>query len=967
MGWFSSKTVYYVSSSSCPAFDPDARFSHYEAVLLDWTANGEMDFSEQVKSYYNTSRMRQYNGWLDWCSRNKFTDVFGKISSTMYGDATFDNQVIGNAVKHLVPLQEGDDFQVIRSELNFFSQDFYIRHLATQQGKAKLFYETSNPDYELSFPDDETIVATFSNGETVSGKLPKYASNTRFLEITYSILRSYTTGQENPETGEIDEIVVFEFIYGYIAYQEGTGNEVLDGLIKENSSEATASFFPCIPLRRNTAWYTGDNAKLIGKALAHLSLTNETNDPEEAYKTFKDALVEGMSSGNIGDIDYITLQLGVAMNSKQNSDAAYMYTFFRNVYANYALKKGLPPSQVWTPKVLNRGGGYLEHYFKTIWGSFANSGYSDSFFSRFQISCPSSNLNLTYSWGGADYFEGNGQFKPGAKQGDYGTLAGSFQYSYTVQEPAKDDEGNTIVSCDEDGCHVVYKPVTYTIQYTLILFCHQISKNRWNFVCFLDLSEYNLIYAGKGVEYWAYDAIKAAKKTGTVTHDFSEDLSSIPGHGSSKMTFYYVEEENDLDSGFVVPLEKNSLKEIGYVNQLQVAYGSAYLIINCWESKKLKWYQHGIIGSIIGAIMVVVGVIITYVSCGTLSYLGYALIGAGTGLFMVSTLGQKLLSMFMKVCTTLLGDKVGEWAYKAITTIIKVVLIVYAGPIGGPIVAGTFTATTSYLNGDSIGSSLFKGVIAGVATYAAGQFAEAYGASINNWAIESGYGATVGTAINYGLMSSIGATASAITSDVSFGEALLTGVITGLAAGGFNYIKNEYFGGDVLGDYLNTSINPDLSPGEGVTFQEFITNSLIGEFKGLVSNPATYVNLMKLSMDQQRLHRLANLDNDYKEFNNNLAAAQDVLDSLSSSSNTSPAAEFVCRLQTNLGRQTVNDPESLRSLSPDSFLSFATASGIDIARLSSGSITLFVDNKLSMDGFSPAPLFYTQTDPSLGN
>lgn len=973
MGIFSSKTKYYVSSSSCPAFDPDTRLDHFQALMLDWTANyDDLDQSEYVKNYYNTSRMRKFNSWIDWCTKNNFTDVFGKITSTIYGDATFNNTVITEAIKPYVDLEPDDVFQVFRTDLNFFSEDFYVRYLATQQGKAYLFYQTSNPDYELTFPDERTVVAAFASGETITGQIPEYEAKTRFLEISYSVIRTYVIGQENPETGELEENVIYDVIYGYYHYKEGSGNSTLDSLIKNNSSEAKQSFFPCVPLRTNTAWYSGDKATLIGQALARLELTNKTNDPDGTYKEFIDALTEGMSSGSMGDIDYITLQLGVALNSKHNSDAAYMYAFFRNLYANYALKQGLPPSTVWKPKSLNTGGGFLSKFFKNIWNKFANANHSDSFFTKFQITCASSNLNLTYSWGGADYFESNGKFKPGAKQGDYGVLTGKFSHSYTVKEPARDNEGNIIHICNEGECEIVYEDVTYTVQYTATLFCHQAYANRWRFILFMDLSEYNLIYHGKGCEYWAYDVIMDAKTKGTVVHDFAGDLELVPGHGSSKMTFYYVKEENDLDSGFIVPLEEGSLKEIGYRHQLQVAYGSPFLVINCWVKKKKKWYQHGIIGSIIGAVAVVIGVVISVVSYGALSYLGYAIAAAGAGLFLVSTLGQKLLNMVLKVCTALFGDTVGNWVYDLIKNLIQVVIVAvsfyYGGPAGAAAAAAAFAATTSYLTGSSLGASLAKGIFAGAMTYAGGSLFNTYGSSLSEWVSNFGLSTEASVAVSAGITTGVTGAAGALASGQDVADAFLIGLLSGAAMGAFNYVKNNFFNGDIVGDIIKytPSGGESASIEAGTTFQDFISGTIFGQVKDFFLNPNSYVNLMQLSLEQQQIHKMANLENDYKEFNNALGAAQDIFDSVKDSNTSSITAEYVCKLQTNIGRMTSNSPEMMAAMSPSDFLSFSLASGIEIARLTSASVSTFTDNKLSMVGYSASPLYFTQVDPALG-
>lgn len=970
MGLFSSKKKYYVSSSSCPVFDQDMLVNYYEAAILDHTANSSIDQSEYIKNYYTSSRLRNYRGWLGWCERNNFFKTFGRITSAFYGDATFNNEVITEELKKLIPLEDGDVLQVYRTNLNFFSEDFYIRYIATQQGKADLFYQASLADYELDFPDDHTITAIFTNGETITGTLPTMSGNTRFLEISYSVLKQVQTVGPNDIP-----IINYRYTYGYYHYQEDTGSEVFDSLIENNNITNTQSFYPCIPIRTNTSWYGGNNAHLIGKALAALEITSKSNNPDTVYNEFKSAIVDGMSQGSIGDIDYITLQLGVALNSKHPSDLRYLYEFFLNLHVNYALKNGGTASEIWRPKYLNNGEKNLEKYFTIFWNRYSSNGYSDSCFTRFNIYCASSNLNLTYSWGNTDYFETNGQFKPGAKPGEYGVLSNAFVYRYTTMEPATDDEGNVIYEGNEDeGYHIKYEEVVHSVNYTLTLFCNQYSKNRWRFVAFIDLSEYNLIYHGKGVEYWAYDAIRDAAGKGYVTHDFSGDGSNIPDLDAPVMGFYYVTAENDLDSGFIVPLEKTTLQEVGYVHQLQISYRSAYLIFNCWVKKKVKWYQHGVFGAILGVVMIVVGVVCSVFSGGSslsLSALGAALLAGGTVLFLASAIGQKVLSLISKVLTTILGQSAGEIIFNFLKSLIKVVVVAvvsyYGGPIAGAVAAGMFATSESLLAGENFGKALSQGIVAGALTYYGNEFINTFDDSVFTFVGELGFNLETQIGIAQGIVSGTISTLYSLASGDSFKDALLAGIGSGIGMLGYSYIKNSYFNGDIVQDITKlTDGNIPESSNIQTSLGDYLGGRLLTEFRdNFLKNPNTYANLMQASMEERVMHKLANLENDYKEFSNQYAAAQEVLNTVKNSFTSTMTAEFVLKLQTNFGRFLNNSPESLSSLNPENFLNFSTASGIDISRLTSASIGSFVDMKLSMDGYEPSPLYYNQTDPSV--
>ena len=126
----------------------------------------------------------------------------------------------------------------------------------------------------------------------------------------------------------------------------------------------------------------------------------------------------------------------------------------------------------------------------------------------------------------------------------------------------------------------------------------------------------------------------------------------------------------------------------------------------------------------------------------------------------------------------------------------------------------------------------------------------------------------------------------------------------------------------------------------------------------------TYMNLINLTMAEQQYHKMANLENDYQEFADKYAAANRVLDMLNQMRGSTVTAEFVCKMQACLGRMIQMFPDAI-SMSPEAFLSMATTTGHDQLKSVLGSVTTFVDSQLSMDGYEPYQLFYTQMDYSL--
>ena len=130
-----SKTRYSVASSTSPVFDMDNRINQFEAAMLDYTANSVIEYSEYMKSYYNTSRLRGYKQFINWWRKQGNEEVFGKVTATFFGNADIDNTAVAEAIKPMIDLEPTDVFRVFNTDLNFFSEDFFVRHLATEQDK----------------------------------------------------------------------------------------------------------------------------------------------------------------------------------------------------------------------------------------------------------------------------------------------------------------------------------------------------------------------------------------------------------------------------------------------------------------------------------------------------------------------------------------------------------------------------------------------------------------------------------------------------------------------------------------------------------------------------------------------------------------------------------------------------------------------------------------------------------------
>ena len=69
---------------------------------------------------------------------------------------------------------------------------------------------------------------------------------------------------------------------------------------------------------------------MINETLKFLDIYDPSKGKDDAYQQLQKMLVDGMDGGSIGDIDYITLLLGVSVNTTHQSDLRYLYEFFHN-------------------------------------------------------------------------------------------------------------------------------------------------------------------------------------------------------------------------------------------------------------------------------------------------------------------------------------------------------------------------------------------------------------------------------------------------------------------------------------------------------------------------------------------------------------------------------------------------------------------------------------------------------------
>lgn len=976
-----SKTVYYVSSSTVPLFDPTERTRQLVAALLDYTANSSVEWSEYLRNYCASSRMVYFKTWRTWWQNDGFTEQLGMPTAMMYSDVELDYIAVGNALLRSISVEAGKTLTVYKAVLNVFSEDFYIKYLATQQGMADKVYQASDTDYTISYSaDGSVIIATFSDGIIIQGKLPSDPSTRVFMEISYSISSTESIPSTDKDGNPI-QIEETKYEYGFYHYGRFSGNSALDAMMQGDGTQKDSTFYPPIPIRSNTAWFTGTKAQYIGKALKRLGHYNTWLSDEEAYSKLCKTLTDGMKSGSISDIDYITLFPGVSIGSTNQHDLKYVWNFFYNLYVNGAIAENLQDYEF--AKLLTGGKGYTTSFFSKISGLFKKTR-GDSYYNRFTITSTPSNLNISYNWGGARYWENNGTFRPGIQIGDYGVLTNKYTYYYPVWDSYRNGE--------EEISYITYAKR----EFTLTVICRQESLNRYKCLFFIDPVLTNLVYAGKSISTTAYETVMDSTAKEITTLDFSLDVltniqpiqdSLSEGYYDedgdfhvtatynayltdyngkkitdfSKLDLFYITSQGDLTSPFIVPLEKNTLFELSEVDQLEISYGGSFFIFNCWVSKKIKWYQTGFFGFLLA----VIGVVLLVVSYGSSSYFSYMLMATGVAM---TVAGAFLVfkDMLLKIFTAIFGEYVGQLLFKAVVLIIKLVAAVLAcypatSAVGIGILAGMSIGETLE-SGGTLWAAVRNGIITAVSSYIgsqAGQYAF-------NWG--SQYGEIIGGVAQGFAAGTVGGFAQGLLGGANFREsfisALRSGAMSGLSAGatrGFKSLAQE------LGWNLDKTVNSGSQNGVEIVSKDIITSEAFKDIAKeavikVFKDPSTYAELHTQSLEIQMAYKLSNLQNKSAVLANQMQAAYQALTFMKNLSNGCLEAQQVLTSMNGISDVMSMNVEAGSAITEEQFLTASLLTGSDAMKITLGSPSNFVSTKLSLNGYEPYNLYQSQTD-----
>lgn len=492
--------------------------------------------------------------------------------------------------------------------------DYDARYTRTEyQGEDPVTKDLISVTYELFISKVHKKKITVTE-DTVTETIAGGVTKTTVTTVTTESLDYGGTYQEN----YVRTILKSWSNINIIIYQEGSGNPALDAMFPSPGS--VGSYFPFIPVRIDNRFiedgYYDELLPLVKKATR-----------KAINGRYTDIVSKVEENPDLKDIDYAYMVFGVSINVKENACRRYIYEFFQN--ALLTTGPTVTAYQQWRTLWLQAKAS------QDYWDQWRNDQTDDGLplfgdpepviipyplLPSYRVQVSSSgglNYNLSTIWAGLEESVGIGKLKPDAKAGDVW-----FEYGGTEEFKEKIRTESQIFES------------TFSVENVLLKY--QETSTTWRVLSFYGLKSQNMIYGGKSVDISAWEGI------------------------------------SDTDeSGFIIPLHEESFKSTALVQSTQMSTACVFLVFNCYQVVRQKWYQSGFF-----QIFIVIAVIVISV------YTGGAAAGGGAGLLGTSaavgtTLGftgitalivgaaanaiaaMILTSVISKASTMLFGEKLG--------------------------------------------------------------------------------------------------------------------------------------------------------------------------------------------------------------------------------------------------------------------------------------------------------------------
>lgn len=480
-------------------------------------------------------------------------------------------------------------------------------------------YSIKSIQYQDQTGEMASVTNAVTNTETIAGGVIKTTTTTTTTQ-SLLLVRKYRIDSQEIIHSEWSNTK--SFIYGY-----GSGNSLLDQMF--NSQTSMGRFYPFIPIRidnRNisTSFYPSiydANIKAMKKATGG------------KYKT----IVTNMNkNSSIGEIDYAYTMFGVSLNVKENACKKYLYTFFKNqflgnpsmfaAYENWKNQFAIAKASV---AAFENWKAAQENPFSPLFGAPqpAIRSYPSAPKFNMRLKTGSSiNFDVTTSWTSIREVVGSGLGKPGAKKGEL-WLTRDNQETFTREYFNSSDSFSGMLGLFYQGPTVIDQ----------ISIWWQDGNTTFRRLIIHGLAHKNMIYGGKSVDITSWEAL-----------------------GDSE------------ESGFVIPLHDATMRQMGLKDSTQMSTACTFMMFNCYQVVKQKWYQTGFFKIVVIVVIIVVAIYTGYYDpatgggiLGSNVAVGGALGLSGTAAIVAGMIANAIAAMIIasvisSASRAIFGDKIGS-------------------------------------------------------------------------------------------------------------------------------------------------------------------------------------------------------------------------------------------------------------------------------------------------------------------
>lgn len=469
--------------------------------------------------------------------------------------------------------------------------------------------------YFIRYLNRKPVITVQSNTVTNTEILPDGRTKTTQIITDQEVLSVEIYHQTNKQ--EFSDVATRPL--RVFLYRIGSGIGPLDAMIDPPVS--AGQFFPVVPLR------------LDGRFLSESYFPTVYEQAKKAIKkafnsrkaTFEELVKKLNENDKIGDIDYAFAVFGVSLNVKENACKRYLYAYFNNLRLTQTYGKAADDYYQADVARWNREWALYNAYLEGTLDPPPREApqrptrFPNRYYNVLQIN-NNNNIGINYSiqmqWSMIHEVTATGQGKVGAKKGD-------FWFEIMPDEHPVAFLNNH--SGDDSGTQLNYKVSVVRLYW-------QDGNNTYRYLLIKGLGHVNYVYNGKFVYIQGSDALR-----------------------------------DPDESGFIIPLHYDTYRSISLVDSTQMSTACAFLVLNCYEIKKIKWYQKGFFRIFLIFAFAILSAIFT--GGGGFGILGsnFAL-GASVGLTgmsaailgsIVNAIVAMVVSSVVQVFAQALGDKFG--------------------------------------------------------------------------------------------------------------------------------------------------------------------------------------------------------------------------------------------------------------------------------------------------------------------